>query len=80
MIEMQRLHAILKLYSDVIGYVELRVLSQSLDKLETNLRIVNRQLEELSVLFDDLELNLCQELIQSKLNLQKATLENIFSK
>jgi hypothetical protein len=79
MVNYLALLSILDIYDNSVGYVELRLLIQSLDKLELNLRIVNRQLDDLTRLCEECSELLDTELLSTQLKLQKASLENLYS-
>jgi hypothetical protein len=79
MVNYLTLLSILDIYSNSVGYVEIRLLIQSLDRLELNLRIVNRQLDDLTRLCEEYDELLDTELLSTQLKLQKASLENLYS-
>jgi hypothetical protein len=79
MVNYLTLLSILDIYSNSVGYVEIRLLIQSLDRLELNLRIVNRQLDDLTRLCEECDELLDTELLSTQLKLQKASLENLYS-
>ncbi len=71
-------NAIINIYVSSISYGEIHQICYDLDQLETNLRKVNLQLEELNKIVVELEVLVEDELKNAQLNLKKAQLENTY--
>ncbi|MGL4759417.1 MAG: hypothetical protein ACRCXZ_08830 [Patescibacteria group bacterium] len=73
-------YSIIEIYASIFEYSEIRHILYTLNQLETNIRIVNYQLESLNSLLDEFDLNIGPNANEIKLAISKASLEILITK